>query len=434
MPPLSFLVGAIALMLVLLAGGVWIAFAVGISAVVALWPTIGVRTLTLIGLQSWDTTTSFVLVAIPLFVFMGEIISGAGLVSRLYSGVSKLIRGLPGDLVQTNLFACAIFSACSGSAVAAAATMGRVSHGEQVVRRGYEPRLVLGSVAAGGTLGILIPPSIFFIVYASISDQSVGRLFLGGVVPGAIVLLAFMTYVALRCLLNPRLVPRAPDERRLAFRTRLVGLVDIWPFLLLIVAVLGSLYGGVATPTEAAGVGAAAALLIAAGYRALSWHGLQAACFGTVKTSCMLFFIIISAKVMALALAYYGVPAMMRQFALSLGSPYLLLLMISAIYLLLGTVFEDFSLMIIMLPFVLPMVQAAGFDLIWFGVFMTVLLEAGLLSPPVGLNLFVIQGVTGAPLTQVIWGSLPFLAILLAAAVLLVLAPGLALWLPSLVM
>lgn len=434
MPPLSILVAAIGVMLLLLAGGVWIAFAVGISGVVALWPTIGVRTLTLIGLQSWDTTTSFVLVAIPLFVFMGEIISGAGLVARLYSGVSKLIHGLPGDLVQTNLFACSIFAACSGSAVASAATMGRVSYGEQVARRGYDARLVLGSVAAGGTLGILIPPSIFFIVYASISDQSVGRLFLGGVVPGVIVSLAFMTYVAVRCLLDPRLVPRTPGEEPPSFATRLAGIGEIWPFLLLIVAVLGSLYGGVATPTEAAGVGASVALAIAAGYRTLTWRGLQAACLGTVKTSCMLFFIIVSAKVMALALAYYGIPAVMRQFATSLGSPYLLLGLIAAIYLTLGTVFEDFSLMIIMLPFVLPMVQASGFDLIWFGVFMTVLLEAGLLSPPVGLNLFVIQGVTGAPLATVVRGSLPFLAILLGAGVLLVLAPELALWLPRVAM
>ncbi|HSF01936.1 MAG TPA: TRAP transporter large permease subunit [Solirubrobacterales bacterium] len=434
MPPLSILVGAIALMLVLLAGGVWIAFAVGIGAVAALWPTLGTRTLTLIGLQSWDTTTSFVLVAIPLFVFMGEILSASGLVTRLYAGVSRLIRGMPGDLVQTNLFACSIFAACSGSAVASAATMGRVSYGEQVVRRGYDAPLVLGSVAAGGTLGILIPPSIFFIVYASISDQSVGRLFLGGVVPGVVVSLAFMVYVAVRCLVNPRLVPPAAGEERPALSARLAGLVEIWPFLLLIVAVLGSLYGGVATPTEAAGVGASAALLIAAGYRTLSWRGLRTACLGTVKTSCMLFFIIISAKIMALALAYYGVPAVMRQFATSLGSPSLLLLLISVIYLLLGTVFEDFSLMIIMLPFVLPMVQAAGFDLVWFGVFMTVLLEAGLLSPPVGLNLFVIQGVTGAPLAQVVRGSIPFLVILLGAGVLLALVPDLALWLPGLVM
>ncbi|RPH81435.1 MAG: TRAP transporter large permease subunit [Candidatus Rokuibacteriota bacterium] len=434
MPPLPILLGAIALMLVLLAGGVWIAFAVGVAGVVAMWPTMGVRTLTLIGLQSWDTTTSFVLVAIPLFVFMGEVISGAGLIERLYRGISRLIDGLPGRLVQTNLFACSIFAACSGSALASAATMGRVAYREQVVKRGYQPQLVLGSVAAGGTLGILIPPSIFFVVYASIADQSVGRLFLGGVVPGIVVSLSFMLYTAVRCARDPGLTPRGADEPTPTLRERVLGLLEIWPFLLLIVAVLGSLYGGVATPTEAAGVGAAAALAIAAGYRTLTWAGLRTACLGTVKTSSMLFFIIISAKLMAIALAYYGVPVAMKQFATSLGSPYLLLLIIALAYLVLGTVFEDFSLMIIMLPFILPMVQAAGFDLVWFGVFMTVLLEAGLLTPPVGLNLFVIQGVTGASLGQVARGSVPFLLILLGAGVLLVLFPGLALWLPRLVM
>jgi tripartite ATP-independent transporter DctM subunit len=434
MPPLPILLGAIALMLVLLAGGVWIAFAVGVAGVVAMWPTMGARTLTLIGLQSWDTATSFVLVAIPLFVFMGEVISGAGLIERLYRGISRLIDGLPGRLVQTNLFACSIFAACSGSALASAATMGRVAYREQVVKRGYQPQLVLGSVAAGGTLGILIPPSIFFVVYASIADQSVGRLFLGGVVPGIVVSLSFMLYTAVRCARDPGLTPRGADEPTPTLRERVLGLLEIWPFLLLIVAVLGSLYGGVATPTEAAGVGAAAALAIAAGYRTLTWAGLRTACLGTVKTSSMLFFIIISAKLMAIALAYYGVPVAMKQFATSLGSPYLLLLIIALAYLVLGTVFEDFSLMIIMLPFILPMVQAAGFDLVWFGVFMTVLLEAGLLTPPVGLNLFVIQGVTGASLGQVARGSVPFLLILLGAGVLLVLFPGLALWLPRLVM
>jgi tripartite ATP-independent transporter DctM subunit len=434
MPPLPILLGAIALMLVLLAGGVWIAFAVGVAGVVAMWPTMGVRTLTLIGLQSWDTATSFVLVAIPLFVFMGEVISSAGLIERLYGGISRLIDGLPGRLVQTNLFACSIFAACSGSALASAATMGRVAYREQVVKRGYHAQLVLGSVAAGGTLGILIPPSIFFVVYASIADQSVGRLFLGGVVPGIVVSLSFMLYTAVRCARDPGLAPRRADEPAPTLRERARGLLEVWPFLLLIVAVLGSLYGGVATPTEAAGVGAAAALAIAAGYRTLTWAGLKTACLGTVKTSSMLFFIIISAKLMAIALAYYGVPGAMKQFATSLASPYLLLLIIALAYLVLGTVFEDFSLMIIMLPFILPMVQTAGFDLVWFGVFMTVLLEAGLLTPPVGLNLFVIQGVTGAPLGQVARGSVPFLLILLGAGVLLVLFPALALWLPRLVM
>ena len=433
MPPLTGLIAGIAVMLLLLAAGVWIAFAVGLGAVVTLWPVLGVKTLSLIGLQAWDTTTSFVLVAIPLFVFMGEIISGAQLVDRLYSGVSRLISGLPGGLVQTNLFACSVFAACSGSSVASAATMGRVAYHEQVGRRGYQARIVLGSVAAGGTLGILIPPSIFFIVFAAIADESVGRLFLAGLVPGIVMSALFMVYVAIRAVIDPGLVPRGPAERQQVpgLGARLRGLLEIWPFFLLMVAVLGSLYGGVATPTEAAGVGAAAALLIAIGYRSLTREALKAACLGTVRTSAMLFFIIISAKAMAIALAYYGVPVMMKNFAAGLGSPYLLLLIISVVYLLLGTVFEDFSLMIIMLPFVLPMIRASGFDQVWFGVFMTVLLQAGLMSPPVGLNLFVIQGVTGAALSEVVWGSLPFLVIMLGVGVVLVLFPPLAIWLPS---
>ena len=433
MPPLTWLDAGSAFMLLLLAGGVWIAFAVGLGAAATLWPVLGVKTLSLIGIQAWDTTTSFVLVAIPLFIFMGEVISGAQLVDRLYSGVSRMTSGLPGGLVQTNLFACAIFAACSGSSLASAATMGRMAYAEQVGRRGYPAPLVLGSVAAGGTLGILIPPSIFFVVFAAIADESVGRLFLGGVVPGLLATALFMAYVATRALLDPGLIPqdtRAAPARGTA-RDRLAGALEVWPFLLLIVAVLGSLYGGLATPTEAAGVGATAALLIALGYRTLTWGGLTRATMATVRTSAMLFLIIISAKLMAIALAYYGVPVMMKNFALALASPYLLLAIISVVYLLLGTVFEDFSLMIILLPFVLPMIRSAGFDVVWFGVFMTVLLQAGLVSPPVGLNLFVMQGVTGAPLGEVIRGSVPFLLLLLLLGLLLVVFPRLALWLPS---
>jgi len=197
------------------------------------------------------------------------------------------------------------------------------------------------------------------------------------------------------------------------------------------VAVLGGLYGGIATPTEAAGVGASVSLLIALAYRTLTWRGFWDACLGTVRTTSMIFLILISAKVMAVALAYYGVPSLMKDFARSFGSPTILLVIISFVYLVLGTVFEDFSLMIILLPFVLPAIQAAGYDPIWFGVYMCMLLEAGLLSPPVGLNLFVIQGVTGAPLGQVVRGSVPFLFLLLTGAAIIVTFPQIALWLPS---
>lgn len=434
MPGIGILVAATAIMVVLLVGGVWIAFSVGLAGAVALFPVLGPRTLALFGLMSWDTTTSFVLVAVPLFVFMGEIISSGGLVERLYTGVARLITGLPGGLLQTNLIACTIFAACSGSSLATAATMGRVAYHEQVGRRGYDASIVLGSIAGGGTLGILIPPSIFFIVYGSIAEQSVGRLFLAGFFPGLMMSSIFMAYVAVRCTIRPRLVPRvavAGDAGPGLWRERVRALGHIWPFAVLIVAVLGSIYGGVATPTEAAGVGAAASLLIALAYRVLTWDRFRAACLGTVRTTSMIFIIIISARIMTVALAYFGVPAAMRNFALSFGSPLVLLLLISLAYLLLGTIFEDFSLMIILLPFVLPAIQAAGYDPIWFGVYMCMLLQAGLLSPPVGLNLFVIQGVTGTSLGQVVRGSMPFFALLLAGAALLVAFPPIALWLPS---
>ena len=432
---LSVLLAAMGLMVVLLLAGVWIAFAVGLSGALTLYPLLGERVLTLFGITSWDTSTSFVLVAVPLFVFMGEIISSGGIVKRLYSGLAQAIQGLPGGLVQTNLIASTIFAACSGSSVATAATMGRVAYPEQVGRRGYDPGLVLGSVAAGGTLGILIPPSIFFIVYGSIADQSVGKLFLAGFFPGLMMSALFMLYVGIRCVIQPGLAPQlrlAPaNPGRSHWTLRLKGLRDVWPFLLLIVAVLGSIYGGVATPTEAAAVGASASILIALGYRVLTWRGFKEACLGTVRTTSMLFLIVIAARVMTVALAYYGVPTLMKDFARSFGSPILLLVIISVVYLILGTIFEDFSLMIILLPFVLPAIQTAGYNPIWYGVFMCMLLEAGLLSPPVGMNLFVIQGVTGASLGQVSWGSLPFLLILLGGAAILVVYPQLALWLPT---
>jgi C4-dicarboxylate transporter, DctM subunit len=257
-------------------------------------------------------------------------------------------------------------------------------------------------------------------------------LFLAGLLPGLMMSTIFMVYVAARCTLDKGLVPAEPRAAGGGgWRTRLGGLLDVWPFVLLIVAVLGGIYGGVATPTEAAGVGATASLLITVAYRTLSWPRLRDACLGTVRTTSMIFLVLISAKVMAVALAYYGVPGIMKEFAGSLGSPLALLVIISVAYLVLGTVFEDFSLMIILLPFVLPAVQAAGYDPIWFGVYTCMLLEGGLLSPPVGLNLFVIQGVTGASLGQVIRGSMPFFALLLVGAALIVAFPEVALWLPA---
>lgn len=425
-----FFIIAFVIMLVLLLGGVWIAFAIGIGGILSLYPLIKKATLLMFGVMSWDNSTNFILLAVPLFVFMGEFLSMTGVMAKLYSGTSKIIRGVPGGLVQTNIFSCTIFAACSGSSVASAATMGRVAFPEQVQRLGYDDRIVLGSIAAGGTLGILIPPSIFFIIYGSLADQSVGALYLGGVVPGLIMSLMFMIYIGIRNYIQPELFGEKLET--ISWKTRFSGLKDIWPFFILIITVMGSIYGGIATPTEAAGMGGGMSILIVILWRSFTWKALIETCFNTVKTTCMIFLILINAKVVSVALGYYGIPSVMKAFAQSFGNPIALLTMITIIYLILGTVFEDFSLMLLVLPFVLPLVQAAGFNLVWYGVFMCMMLQAGLLSPPVGLNLFVMQGVTGAPLNRVVWGSLPFFFIMLFMGILITWYPRLVLWLPGL--
>ena len=293
---LWFIAGVI-LMLILLLCGEWIAFAIGISGIVSLYPKMGMRVLPLIGNISWEMSTSFVLAAIPLFMFMGEIISSGGLTDRLYSGLSKTLRGFKGELIQTNIAACTFFAAASGSSVASAATMGRVAYPD-MIRRGYDQSLVVGSIAAGGTLGILIPPSIIFILYGAMVEESVGKLFMAGLIPGLIMAAMFMVYIAIRAALQPHLVPGGKEET-VTLRDRFAGLIGITPFLILIVIVLGSIYGGVATPTEAAAVGATGTLVLSAVYRRLTPRIIYDACLNTVRSTSMILLIAIAAKLMA---------------------------------------------------------------------------------------------------------------------------------------
>lgn len=260
-----------------------------------------------------------------------------------------------------------------------------------------------------------------------------GQLFLGGAIPGLLLSFMFMVYIGIRTTLQPHLIQKDANPETITLKNRLSGVQDIWPFLLLTITVMGSIYGGIATPTEAAGVGAAMSIVIGICWRVFKWKGLIRSCLNTVKTSAMVFLILINAKVVAVALGYYGIPTFMQNFAQSFQQPILLIAIISIAYLILGTIFDDFSLMLLILPFVLPLVKGLGYDLVWFGVYMCILLQAGLLSPPVGMNLFVIQGVTGAPFKDVVWGSIPFFLILVLGAVIIVLVPDIVLWLPRIV-
>ncbi|MFH1651290.1 MAG: TRAP transporter large permease [Chloroflexota bacterium] len=423
------LVVGIVVMGFLLASGLWISFAIGIGGLASLWQR-GLPILYTIGLESWWTTTNFILVAVPLFVFMGEILFNTGLLDRSYTTLRVLLAGLKGDLVQTTIAACTLFAAMCGSSTASAATMGRISYPELVEKRHYDRKLVLGAVAAGSTLGILIPPSIILIIYGAMAEQSVGRLFAAGFIPGFILAGFFVVYIYLRVWRNPKLV--AATTEKVTIRDRLVGILNLIPFLALILLVLGSIYAGWATPTESAALGCAGALVMAAAYRRLTWRALRESTRNTVILTAMIVLLIIAAKVMARALTAYQVPVLIRSWGEAIQSPAMLYLITIAFYIVVGCIFDGLAAMVVTLPFMLPFITQGGFDPIWFGIVMVILAEMAMLTPPIGINLFVLQGVTGASFSEVTKGSLPFLFGHVMLLVLLYFFPQIALWLPGL--
>jgi len=424
------LAGAIYLvvMALLLVCGVWIAVALGAVGVVGL---LLVKPSLVAGIESvaWNTIENFVLTAVPLFLFMGAVIMNSGVSGRFYRGLTPWLARVPGGLAQSNIVACSIFAALCGSSVATAAAIGAIAIPEMRTR-GYDMRVATGTLAAGGTLGILIPPSIPFIIYGSTVGESVGRLFTAGVVPGLILTVAFMVFLALQVRLHPNLVPR--DTGAVTWGMRFRGLLDLVPVVLLIVLVLGGIYAGVMTPTEAAGVGAAGALVVAALYRGLTWSVLRLSLLEAVRANAMILFIVIGAQIMSFALVSAGIPrGVVAAISGLSASRWVVFTFIVVMYLVLGCLVDALSLMLLTLPVVFPIVQAQGFDPIWFGVVLVILLETGLITPPVGINLFVIQGMSGEPLGRVAAGSFPYVLLMILAVVLLAFFPGLALWLPN---
>lgn len=425
---LNLIVGVI-IMLCLILGGTWIAVSIGVGGIYALFLKIGIRTLDIIGIQCWWSSANFVLASIPLFVFMGEFLSASGIINRVYEGLNKLLFGVPGELEQTNIAACAVFAAASGSILAGSATMGKIAYPELVNKRGYDKTLTLGTIAAGGTLGILIPPSIIMILYGVIAEESIGQLFMGGLIPGFMLTAFYMIYVGARAIINPRLIPR--EVGRVTMRQRLAAL-SIWPFLLLMGIVLGSIYFGMATPTEAAAIGATGSVAIAAVYRTLTWKKLVDSVVATLRTTCMIFLIVMCAKIMVMALTYYGVAHAIGQWILGIGSPVGVFIFVVVIYLILGCFFDAVSMIVLTVPLFLPVVQSIGFSKVWFGIVVTLCMEAGLLTPPVGVNLFILQGVTGESLESIVKGSWPFVAMIIVLLVIIYIWPPIATWLPDL--
>ncbi len=419
----------VACLAILLVAGQWTAFALGISGVVVLYLSKGMLGLGALSSVVWNNANNYILIAVPMFLLMGEVILRSGVSSHFYRGVVVLLGRLPGGLLHANIASCAVFSAVSGSSVATAATVGTVAIPE-MLSRGYEPRTVFGSLAAGGTLGILIPPSIVMVLYGALVEESIARLFMAGVLPGLLMAATFMVFIAVLLLLKPRYAP--PREAGSAGH-RAAEAWHILPVLGLLVVVLGSIYAGFATPTEASAVGAAGAILLAVGYGRFTRRMFAESLMATVKTTCMVALIIICAQILSTALTYSGVSRAVSEWVMGMGlGKWEFFVALVVLYIVLGCFVDGISMIYMTLPVLLPVVKAFGFDLVWFGVILTVLIELGQITPPVGLNLFTIHAISGgAKFSEVAAGSAPYVALMLFVILLLCLWPQIALWLPT---
>jgi len=382
-----------------------------------------------IGEIAWSASIDFILVAIPLFILLGEVLLRSGIAERMYGALTHWVSWLPGGLMHSNIAACAMFAATSGSSVATAATIGTVALGE-VDKHGYDERLFLGTLAAGGTLGILIPPSINMIVYGVLTETSIPQLYLAGVVPGLILAAIFSGTVAAVCTVRPA---KGGRPIRTDWATRIRTLPDLLPPLMIFLVVIGSIYTGLATATESAALGVIAAFALAAWRRRISLAMLRRVVEGTMRTTAMVMAILIVAYFLNFVITAIGLADAVTAFVTEVGlTPTQTLLTVIVFYLILGMFMETLSMMVATVPIVTPVIVAAGVDPVWFGVLIMLLLETAMITPPVGINLFVVQGLRPhGQLHDVIFGALPFTAALLLTIAILVVFPELALWLPG---
>ncbi len=420
----------IGLLFVLLAIGLEVALSLGLVGLIGLIYLKGWTTGTsVVGSVAWTNATSFSFVAVPLFIFMSAILLHSGIGSSLYTAVTRWVYFLPGGLAIASVFACAIFGAICGSSVATAATIGLIAIPE-MEKRGYQRELIYGSMAAGGTLGILIPPSIPMIIYGVMTETSVGQLYIAGFIPGILLSLIFSAYIIIRCYLNPNLAPRV--EQKVSWRDRFQSFGEAAPMVGLIFVVLGTMYLGVVTPTEAAALGATASIGLAACYRRLTWKIIVASFKDTIGPTSMVMLIIIFASTFSHVIDLIGAPNAILKLITDLGLPsWGVMGLIFLLLIIIAYSLEELSVMIIMLPFLFPLVTGLGYDPIWFGIIMVIWLEMGFITPPVGINLFVIQGVAkGSTMKEVAMGATPYVIMMILFVILLFLIPDLALWLP----
>jgi len=413
----------------LLATGLWVALTLALVGVLGIALSSQASPGAVFATSVWGASSSWTLTALPLFIWMGEILFRTRLSADMFAGLAPWLGRLPGRLLHVNVIGSGIFAAVSGSSLATAATIGRMSLPE-LNKRGYDSYMSIGSLAGSGTLGLMIPPSIIMIVYGVAAEQSIPKLFIAGVLPGLALVILFSGYIALWALLNPSKVP--PDDLKVSFKIKILSTLRLMPIISLIVAVIGSIYSGIATATEAAAVGVLGSLILAGLSGALTWNSLVDSVMSAMKTSCMIALILSCAAFLGLAMDYSGVPRLLAEWITGMNlSPVHLIAYLTVLFIILGCFIDGISIVVIVSSIILPAIKLAGIDLIWFGIYLVLVVEMSLITPPVGMNLFLLQGMTGKSLAFVSRASFPFFILLVIAVALLWYVPEVATWLPS---
>ena len=419
----------ISVLLFFLGSGIWVALSmVGVSAIGMMLFTsrpVGDAMATTI----WGTASSWTLTALPLFVWMGEILFRTKLSENLFKGLSPWMQKLPGGLIHVNVVGCALFAAISGSSAATVATVGKMSIPE-LRKRNYPEKILLGSLAGSGTLGLLIPPSIILIIYGVTVQESIAKLFIAGIIPGIMIALIFMSYVIIWSLINKDKMPKIVEEY--SFLEKIKRSKQLLPVILLISAVIGSIYTGIATATEAASLGVVGALILSYFQKSLTLQTFKSSLLGATKTSCMIAFILAGSTFLSLAMGFTGLPRNLAIWIQSMDlSPYVLILVLMIFYIILGMFLDGISAVVLTMAIIEPMIRQAGFDMIWFGIFLVIVVEMAQITPPVGFNLFVLQGMANKDMGYIARSAFPLFILMIFAVILVVIFPEIALWMPE---
>jgi len=417
------------LLFVLLGSGIWVAFSLMAVGMTGMMIFSDAPLGEVLATTVWGASNSWALAALPLFIWMGEILFRSRLSEDMFTGLSPWLAHLPGRLLHVNIIGCGIFAAVSGSSAATAATIGKMSIPE-LAKRNYPQNMMIGTLAGSATLGLLIPPSIILIVYGVATEQSIARLFIAGVLPGCLLVSLFVGYVIVWSLLHPDAIPAG--EPSLPLREKLSRSRRLVPVILLIIGVIGSIYSGIASPTDAAAVGVLLALVLSWYTGSLSKKNFLEGLMGATKTSCMIAFILAGAAFLTVSMGFTGIPKMLASWIATMElSPYALLAALTLFFIVMGCFLDGISVVVLTTSVILPMIDQAGIDQLWFGIFVVIVVEMAQITPPVGFNLFVIQGLTGMDILKVAYAAAPFFLLLLVGLVLIVAVPEIVTVLPN---